>query len=81
MLNKYQFIFAKLGRAVIIVFLFENLIRHCIAPYHKAWSSALSGYGYASLYISSIIQIIVTVVIGLCIGLILQHIPGIRRFL
>lgn len=80
-LNKYQFIFAKLGRAVIIVFLFENLIRHCIAPYHKAWSSALSGYGYASLYLSSIIQIIVTVAIGLGIGLVLQHIPGIKRYL
>lgn len=80
-LNKYQFIFAKLGRAVIIVFLFENLIRHCIAPYHKAWSAALSGYGYASLYLSSIIQIIVTVAIGLSIGLVLQHIPGIRRYL
>lgn len=80
-LNKYQFIFAKLGRAVIIVFLFENIIRHCIAPYHKAWSAALSGYGYASLYLSSIIQIIVTVAIGLSIGLVLQHIPGIKRYL
>lgn len=70
----------KLGRAVIIVFLFENLIRKFTVPIYRELNSELAGYGYASIYIASIIWLILVVSIGLLIGLTLQYIPGIKRF-
>ena len=70
-----------LGRAVIIVFLFENILRRYSGIPLAKISDLLPSSGYFEVYILNCLHILIVVSAGLIGGIILQYVPGIKRFI